>query len=146
VGRLEQPGRRRALRDRRRLPAVGRPAVGAARQWELLLQRDHSGLAFYAPPDTRITNYKLILHHYWYAPGNGGPDETTYEALGFSGTYIGGAGQFESGTQQALANEGHWYGWVGNVAGGPVDAVDTGAITRTLAIQRSPKGWPMAMR
>jgi hypothetical protein len=99
-----------------------------------------AGLAFYAPPDTRITNYKLILHHYWYAPGNGGPDETTYEALGFSGTYIGGAGQFESGTQQALANEGHWYGWVGNVAGGPVDAVDTGAITRTLGDSALAKG------
>jgi hypothetical protein len=91
-----------------------------------------AGLAFFAPPDATITNYKLILHHYWYAPGNGGPDETTYEALGFSGRYVGGAGQFESGTQQALANEGHWYGWVGNVAGGPVDAVDTHAITRTL--------------
>ena len=74
----------------------------------------------------------MTVHHYWYAPGNGGPDETTYEGLGFSGTYIGGAGQFEAGTQQALANEGHWYGWVGHVAGGPVDAVDTGAITRTL--------------
>jgi hypothetical protein len=92
-----------------------------------------AGLAFFAPPDTRITNYKLIVHHYWYAPGNGGPDETTYEGLGFSGSYIGGAGQFEGGTQQALAKEGHWYGWVGNVAGGPVDAVDTGAITRTLS-------------
>jgi hypothetical protein len=92
-----------------------------------------AGLAFYAPPDTKITNYKLIVHHYWYAPGNGGPDETTYEALGFGGTYVGGAGQFDGGTQQALANEGHWYGWVGNVPGGPVDAVDTGAITRTLS-------------
>jgi hypothetical protein len=99
-----------------------------------------AGLAFYAPPDTRITNYKLILHHYWYAPGNGGPDETTYEALGFSGTYIGGAGQFESNTQQALASEGHWYGWVGNVAGGPVDAVDTGAITRNLGDSTLAKG------
>ena len=37
----------------------------------------YSGLWFFAPPDTAITNYSMTVHHYWYAPGNGAPDETT---------------------------------------------------------------------
>ena len=92
----------------------------------------NAAIWFNAPPDAKITNYKLVVHHYWYAPGNGAPDETTYELIGFGSKFVSGAGQFDRPTQDALAAEGHWYGWVGDVAGGPVDAVDTKAITRTL--------------
>jgi hypothetical protein len=92
----------------------------------------NAALTFTAPPNATITNYKLVVHHYWYAPGNGGPDETTYELLGYGNRWVGGAGQFDRPTQDSLVPEQHWYGWVGDVAGGPVDAIDTQAITRTL--------------
>jgi hypothetical protein len=93
----------------------------------------NAALTFTAPTNATITNYKLVVHHYWYAPGNGGPDETTYELLGYGNRWVGGAGQFDRPTQDSLVGESHWYGWVGDVAGGPVDAVDTHAITRTLS-------------
>jgi hypothetical protein len=93
----------------------------------------NAALFFYSPPNATITNYKLVLHHYWYAPGNGGPDERTYELVGFGSKFVSGAGQFDRPTQDTLVAEGHWYGWVGDVANGPVDAIDTGAITRTLS-------------
>jgi hypothetical protein len=52
----------------------------------------YSGLWFFAPPDTAITNYSMTVHHYWYAPGNGAPDETTYTALTLGPTLVGGTG------------------------------------------------------
>jgi hypothetical protein len=90
----------------------------------------YAGLWFTAPPDTAITNYSMTVHHYWYAPGNGAPDETTYEALTLGPTLFSGTGQFEGPTQTALANEGHWYGYRGPNSAG---AIDTGVITRTLS-------------
>jgi hypothetical protein len=84
----------------------------------------YAALFFNAPSDTKITNYKLVAWHYWYAPGNGGPDATTYEIMSFGPMYFSGVGQFDAVAQQALAGEGHWYG-----SGG---AIDTKAITRTL--------------
>jgi hypothetical protein len=100
----------------------------------------YARLLFMAPPGTAITNYKVVEHHFWYAPGNGGPWETTYEAMTFGPTFFSGAGQFDRATQDTLVPEGHWYGWVGDVLNGPVDAVDTSAITRTLSDS------PVAMR
>jgi hypothetical protein len=90
----------------------------------------YAGLWFTAPPDTAITNYTMTAHHYWYAPGNGAPDETTYEALTFGPTLFSGTGQFDPNWQTALANEGHWYGYRGPSSSG---AVDTSVITRTLS-------------
>ena len=90
----------------------------------------YSGLWFFAPPDTAITNYSMTVHHYWYAPGNGAPDETTYTALTFGPALVGGTGQFDGATQQNLANEGHWYGFR---SAGSSGAADTGVLTRTLS-------------
>jgi hypothetical protein len=85
----------------------------------------HAALYFYAPPNTAITNYKLVVWHYWFAPGNGGPDGTTYELISLGPTFFSGAGQFENPTVADLTAEGHWYGGGG--------AIDTKAITRTLS-------------
>ena len=90
----------------------------------------YSGLWFFAPPDTAITNYSMTVHHYWYAPGNGAPDETTYTALTLGPTLVGGTGQFDGTIQQNLANEGHWYGFRSPGSSG---AADTGVLTRTLS-------------
>jgi hypothetical protein len=90
----------------------------------------YSGLWFFAPPDTAITNYSMTAHHYWYAPGNGAPDETTYTALTLGPTLVGGTGQFDGAIQQNLANEGHWYGFR---SAGSSGAADTGVLTRTLS-------------
>jgi hypothetical protein len=85
----------------------------------------NAALWFYAPPDTVITNYKLVAWHYWFAPGNGGPDGTTYELMSLGDTFFSGAGQFRDPDVPRLTAEGHWYG-----NGGPID---TKAITRTLS-------------
>jgi hypothetical protein len=85
----------------------------------------NAGLYFYAPPDASITNYSLVVWHYWYAPGNGGPDGTTYELISFGSKWISGAGKFQEPEMSQLAAEGHWYGGGG--------AIDTKAITRTLS-------------
>jgi hypothetical protein len=90
----------------------------------------YSGLWFFTPPDTAITNYSMTVHHYWYAPGNGAPDETTYTALTLGPTLVGGTGQFAGTIQQNLANEGHWYGFR---SAGSSGAADTGVLTRTLS-------------
>jgi hypothetical protein len=90
----------------------------------------YSGLWFFAPPDTAITNYSMTVHHYWYAPGNGAPDETTYTALTLGPMLVGGTGQFDGNVQQNLANEGHWYGFR---SAGSSGAADTGVLQRTLS-------------
>jgi hypothetical protein len=84
----------------------------------------NAALFFYAPAGTAITNYKLVAWHYWFAPGNGGPDGTTYELISLGDTFFSGAGQFREPDVSQLTAEGHWYG-----GGGPID---TKAITRTL--------------
>ena len=91
-----------------------------------------AALYFNAPPNTTITNYKEVVHHYWYAPGNGGPDETTYELVSFGNTFFSGAGQFDPTTQQALAGDSppRWYGYRSPGSSG---AADTGLVTRTLS-------------
>jgi hypothetical protein len=91
-----------------------------------------AALYFNAPPNTTITNYKEVVHHYWYAPGNGAPDETTYELVSFGNTFFSGAGQFDPATQQKLAGDppGRWYGYRSPGASG---AADTGLVTRTLS-------------
>ncbi len=89
-----------------------------------------AGLWFNAPPNAAITNYSLVVHHYWFAPGNGGPDGTTYELISHGPTFFSGAGQFDQHVQVPLGNEGHWYGYVSPGLSNPTD---TKAITRTLS-------------
>jgi hypothetical protein len=88
----------------------------------------YSGLFFTAPPDTSITDYSLVLWHYWFAPGP--PDGTTYELVSYGSAWVGGAGKFDAASMDALHAEGHWYGWQSSGVGAPVD---TKAITRTLS-------------
>ena len=64
----------------------------------------YAGLWFTAPPDTAITNYSLTVHHYWYAPGNGAPDETTYEALTLGPTLFSGTGPFPAALMRPLVH------------------------------------------
>jgi hypothetical protein len=90
----------------------------------------NAALYFWAPPNSSITNYSLVLWHYWFAPGNGGPDGTTYELISFGSKWISGAGKFTAADMDALHAEGHWYGWQSSGVGAPID---TKAITRTLS-------------
>jgi hypothetical protein len=90
----------------------------------------NAALFFTAPPDASITDYSLVVWHYWFAPGNGGPDGTTYELISFGSAWVSGAGKFDAPSMDALHNEGHWYGWQSSGVGAPID---TKAITRTLS-------------
>jgi hypothetical protein len=105
-------------------PKAGDPLVVLLPGPSSLAPGTYAALWFTAPADTAITNYSFVLHHYWYAPGNGGPDGTTYELVSLGPTFFGGAGQFEPAIVGPLNAEGHWYGGGG--------AIDTKAITRTL--------------
>jgi hypothetical protein len=86
-----------------------------------------AGLRLNAPSGARITNYEVVLHHYWYAPGP--PDETTYELVSFGDGFFSGAGQFDPAVQAAIDADGHH--WYGLRAPGSSGAADTGVVTRT---------------
>jgi hypothetical protein len=88
-----------------------------------------AGLRLNAPSGARITNYEVVLHHYWYAPGP--PDETTYELVSFGDDSFSGAGQFDPAVQTAIDLDGHH--WYGLRAPGSSGAADTGVVTRTWA-------------
>jgi hypothetical protein len=88
-----------------------------------------AGLRLNAPSGARITNYKVVLHHYWYAPGP--PDETTYELVSFGDDFFSGAGQFDPAVQAAIDADGHR--WYGLRAPGSSGAADSGVVTRTLS-------------
>ena len=88
-----------------------------------------AGLRLNAPSGARITNYEVVVHHYWYAPGP--PDETTYELVSFGDAFFSGAGQFDPGVQAALDADGHR--WYGLRAPGSSGAADSGVVTRTLS-------------
>jgi hypothetical protein len=88
-----------------------------------------AGLRLNAPSGARITNYEVVLHHYWYAPGP--PDETTYELVSFGDDFFSGAGQFDPAVQAAIDADGHH--WYGLRAPGSSGAADTGVVTRTWA-------------
>jgi len=90
-----------------------------------------AGLWLTAPPQTTITNYKVSLHHYWFAPPlSGYPTERTYTLASFGSVFYSGTGLFVQADQDALAAEGHWYGYRGSHQSG---AADTGVITATRA-------------
>ena len=90
-----------------------------------------AALWLYAPPQTTITNYKLVLRQYWFAPPLANyPTERTYTLASFGDVFYSGTGLFKVGDQDALAGEGHWYGYRGAHQSG---AADTGLITVTRA-------------
>jgi hypothetical protein len=86
-----------------------------------------AGLRLSAPSGAKITDYELVLRHYWYAPGP--PDETTYELVSFGDDFFSGAGQFDSLVQAAIDADGHH--WYGLRAPGSSGAADPGVVTRT---------------
>jgi hypothetical protein len=87
-----------------------------------------AGLQLNAPSGAKITDYELVVHHYWYAPGP--PDETTYELVSFGPDFFSGAGQFDPAVQAAIDADGHhWYGFR---APGSSGASDSGVVKRTL--------------
>jgi hypothetical protein len=92
-----------------------------------------SGIWFYAPPGTTISNYNLVIRHYWYAPALPGyPIERTYTALSYGPPPVSGAGRWVQSDQDALASEvpPHWYGYGGGHESG---FADTGIMTVTRA-------------
>jgi hypothetical protein len=87
----------------------------------------YAGLFFYAPPQTTITNYKVSIHHYWFAPPLPNyPTERTYTTARLGDYPFSGTGLWLQRDQDPLANEGHWYGYRGAHQSG---AADTGVIT-----------------
>ena len=90
-----------------------------------------AALWLYAPPQTTITDYKVVVRHLWYAPGP--PDETTYELVSFGPTFFSGAGQFEPAVQQQLDTDKGGHYWYGLRAPGSSGATDTGVLSRTLS-------------
>jgi hypothetical protein len=87
----------------------------------------YAALRLNAPSGARITNYVVVIHHYWYAPGP--PDETTYELVSFGDSFFSGAGQFDPNVQAAIDGDDHR--WYGLRAPGSSGAADTGVLTRT---------------
>jgi hypothetical protein len=74
----------------------------------------YSGLWFFAPGGTAISDYQLAIKHYWYAPPQSGqPTERTYTLASYGDVFFSGTGLFKQVDQEALNNEGHWYGYRG---------------------------------
>jgi hypothetical protein len=133
------PAGNNAYRTDTSCPSAGNPLSASLASGNSFAPATYAALWFTAPPQSAITDYKVAVHHYWYAPGP--PDETTYELVSFGPTFFSGAGQFDRKRwQEPLALEGHWYGWVGDVPNGPVDATDTGVVTRTLSDSKIARG------
>ncbi len=90
-----------------------------------------AALWLYAPAQTTITDFKVVLRHLWFAPPlSGYPTERTYTLASFGDVFYSGTGLFRQADQDALSAEGHWYGYRGAHQSG---AADTGAITLTRA-------------
>jgi hypothetical protein len=86
-------------------------------------------LWFYTPSGTRITDFKVVMKHYWFAPPlPNNPTEHTYTLASFGGVFYSGTGRFAQTDQDALANEGHWYGYRGAHQSG---AAETAVMTMT---------------
>jgi hypothetical protein len=98
----------------------------------------YAALWLYAPPQTVITNYKIALHHYWFAPPlSGYPTERTYTAAVFGPTIFSATGLYAQSWQDLLNAEGHWYGYRGAHQSG---AADTGVVTATRAGSKAAAG------
>jgi hypothetical protein len=102
----------------------------------------YAALWLYTPAQTAITNFKVVLRHYWYAPPLPNyPTERTYTLASFGDIFYSGTGLFRQADQDALSAEGHWYGYRGAHQSG---AADTGTITLTRASSKVATGAPAA--
>jgi hypothetical protein len=94
----------------------------------------YAALWLRAPAQTRITNFEVVLRHYWFAPPVPNyPTERTYTIAAFGGLPYSGTGLFAQGDQDAVAGEGHWFGYRGGHQSG---AADSGVVTLTRASSR----------
>jgi len=87
--------------------------------------------SFNAPSGTRISDYELAIKHDWYAPAL--PNyviERTYTLASFGDVPFSGTGLYLQVDQDALAGEGHWYGYRGSNSSG---AAETPVMTLTRA-------------
>jgi hypothetical protein len=102
----------------------------------------YAALWLYTPAQTAITNFKVVLRHYWYAPPLPNyPTERTYTLASFGDVFYSGTGLFRQADQDALSAEGHWYGYRGAHQSG---AADTGTITLTRASSKVATAAPNA--
>jgi hypothetical protein len=91
----------------------------------------YAALWLRAPSQTTITNFKVVVRHYWFAPPVPSyPTERTYTIAAFGGVPYSGTGLFAQGDQDVVAAEGHWYGYRGGHQSG---AADSGLVTLTRA-------------
>jgi hypothetical protein len=102
-----------------------------------------AALSFNAPAGTRISDYRLAMKHYWYAPAL--PNyaiERTYTLASFGDIPFSGTGLYKQEDQDALAPEGHWYGYRGNNSSGaaqtPVMTVTRASSPRATAAANAP--------
>jgi hypothetical protein len=102
-----------------------------------------AALWLYTPAQTAITDFKVTLRHYWYAPPLPNyPTERTYTLASFGDIFYSGTGLFRQADQDAIWNDGHrWYGYRGAHQSG---AADTGAITITRAASKIATAAPSA--
>jgi hypothetical protein len=101
-----------------------------------------AALWLYAPPQTAITDYKVTIRHYWFAPPlSGYPTERTYTLASFGDVFYSGTGLFRQTDQDALSGESHWYGYRGNHQSG---AGDSGVITVSRASSKRALAAPSA--
>jgi hypothetical protein len=123
-------------------PKAGDPlAVGLAAN-TAFPNGTYAGLWLYAPPQAAITDFKITLRHYWFAPPLANyPTERTYTLASFGDVFYSGTGLFRQADQDVLAGEGHWYGYRGAHQSG---AADTGAITLTRAASKRATAAPNA--
>jgi hypothetical protein len=88
-----------------------------------------AALWLYSPPQAAITNYKVTLRQFWFAPPLANyPTERTYTLASFGDIVYSGTGLFRRADQDALNAEGHWFGYRGAHQSG---AADTGLVTMT---------------
>jgi hypothetical protein len=88
-----------------------------------------AALWFRAPAQAVISDFKVVLRHYWFAPPvSGYPTERTYTVAAFGGLAYSGTGLFPQGDQDAVSAEGRWYGYRGGHQAG---AADSGIATLT---------------
>jgi hypothetical protein len=91
----------------------------------------YAGLRINAPAQTAITDYKVVMRQYWFAPPlTNYPTERTYTIARFGDYVYSGTGLWPQAEQDALNDEHHWYGYRGAHQS---SAADTGLITMTRA-------------
>ena len=83
------------------------------------------------PAQSAITDYKVMMRQYWFAPPLANyPTERTYTIARFGDYVYSGTGLWAQAEQDALNAEQHWYGYRGAHQS---SAADTGLITVTRA-------------